>query len=140
MAGWWRGIGLWRLPKPIEDDEGGGAYRGRSIIESALVVLRKRDDCRGVADADRVGDVEAADGVAGVMATVTEAAVLVPAPGSCVPDIATAGDDLEPRNEAPPPLVRPAAGTAGLISCSALAGPGVLACLGSGCGLEGGAS
>lgn len=114
-------MGLWR-PRLIDDDEGAGPYRDRSI-ESLLVVLLRRVDRRAV-DADQAGDDEDGDG------SVTAASVSAPF-SAC--DGAAA--DLETLDVAPRRFVWPR-GAVWLISCSLLARPGLLTCLGLASRLE----
>lgn len=122
----WRGIGRWG-PVPIDDDDGAEPYLPRSI-DSLLAVLRRRD-CRDAgAGADRDGDGDDGDEIGGTTP--------VPVPVPTLVDAETT--DLGPRDEAPRLLVW-AAGAARLISCSE-ARPGLVACLGFGCGPAGGTS
>jgi hypothetical protein len=124
-AAGWRGNGLWR-PPAMDDDEGAEPYREGSI-ESLLVVLGRRVDCRVVVVADKGGEDDDDDDE-------TAAAAPFPAPLSGCDDVGGADLGLGPRGETRRRLLWPAAGAAGLISCSAVARPGLLTCPGSGSG------
>jgi hypothetical protein len=112
-------------PPGIDDGEAAEAYRGRSI-ESLLVMLRWRVDLR-VVDPDRGGE----DGVEGEAVMLL---VCVPGPISTWAVAAAAGPG--PRDEVPRRLVGPT-GTAWLIYCSVVAGPGSMTCFGFTSGLGG---
>jgi hypothetical protein len=115
----------------MDDDEGAEPYRDGSI-ESLLVMLGRRVDWR-VVGADKDGEDDDDDDD-------DETATAAPLPGPLSGCDVAGGADLGPRGETPRRLVWPAAGAAGLISCSAVARPGLLTCpgSGSGCRLEGG--